>query len=237
MRALQSCDFCGSEAVGTFEVVPAELEPSEDEQRRVVLCPDCRDRLETLLEPLLARVDGSVDGQNAGGDANETVAATTDGRTNRHKGPQRPATGGSEDDESDTGVTITTREITETTDTDADETSLESVDSSEPTAPSSADETGDDGRSDDATDEQTTSRAAAGRRETGTDATEAARSPRAYSKVVRLLRNREFPMERTAVEELAAGAYDLESHEAEAIVDHAIDDGELVEERGVLERP
>ncbi len=72
MRALRRCDFCGADAVGTFEIVPPELEPSEDEQRRVVLCTDCRNRLETLLEPLLVYAGATQNGGRPG--TNATVA-------------------------------------------------------------------------------------------------------------------------------------------------------------------
>jgi len=41
MRALRNCDFCADDAVGAFEIVPPELEPTEAEQRRVVCCSDC----------------------------------------------------------------------------------------------------------------------------------------------------------------------------------------------------
>ena len=62
------------------------------------------------------------------------------------------------------------------------------------------------------------------------------RPPRAYGKLLRLLRNREFPMDRDDVEGLAAGAYDLEREEVEAIVDHAVERGELVEDGRRLRR-
>ncbi|MDS0297182.1 hypothetical protein NDI76_00310 [Halogeometricum sp. S1BR25-6] len=56
MRQLRSCDFCGEDASGIYEVLPAELSPTEDEQRRVVLCDDCLQTLETVVDPLLARL-------------------------------------------------------------------------------------------------------------------------------------------------------------------------------------
>lgn len=56
MRQLRSCDFCGEDASGIYEVLPAELSPTEDEQRRVVLCDDCLRTLETVVDPLLARL-------------------------------------------------------------------------------------------------------------------------------------------------------------------------------------
>lgn len=68
MRELRSCDFCDGDALGTFEVIPDELSPTETEQRRVVLCRDCRETLETVLEPFLARLGGESADSVGGGD-------------------------------------------------------------------------------------------------------------------------------------------------------------------------
>lgn len=186
MRPLRSCDFCDADAVGVFELLPPDLEPSEDEQRRVALCADCKPRLEGLLEPLLARAGATTAG--GGDDADPPADDAADGR-----GPL----------------------LADTTDANADpETTAD--ESGTPADPGS---TVDPGAGD-------------------ADATgDVARPPTAYAKVMRLLRNRDLPMERRAVESLAEGAYDLEDHEAEAIVDHALEQGELVQNGSQLERP
>ncbi|WP_435333508.1 hypothetical protein [Haloarchaeobius sp. TZWWS8] len=56
-------------------------------------------------------------------------------------------------------------------------------------------------------------------------------SPRTYNKVMRLLQNREFPVERSAIEEIAVGAYGVDPDECRSIVDTAIEKG-LVGESG-----
>ncbi|QCS40860.1 hypothetical protein [Natrinema versiforme] len=260
MRELRSCDFCDAEAVGAFEIVPPELEPTEAEQRRVVPCADCKDRLETLLEPLLARA-GAESGAGAGpadGDPDSTgddetdgsgaVVATADESTEKRPRTTSPnATVSETPAESEDG---TTSQPADEADPDSDsesdaEPGLEggiTFERDERTDDAAAGSAGEDG--DEPADGATSKEAA----ETG-DASNAAaaddaestgssnRPPTAYNKVVRLLRNREFPMKRTAVEELAAGAYDLESHEVEAIVDYAVEDGEFVEKGGLLRRP
>jgi hypothetical protein len=58
--------------------------------------------------------------------------------------------------------------------------------------------------------------------------------PEAYYKVLRLLQNREFPMERTDVTALVTGAYDVSPHECERILDTAVERGVLVEEGSTL---
>lgn len=227
MRELRCCDFCDGDAVGTFAVVPPELEPSEDEQRRVVLCGECRDRLRTLLEPLLARAgDDGADGRPRSG-ANES---------------------GSDDAESDTDdvgndtVVATANESTAA----RTRTSSPTATVSEPDddRPDGADTDTDDG---DALDDGSRSRGrvvdgvtigqASDESDDGATAAASDRSPKAYGKVLRLLENRAFPMDRREAQQLAAGAYDLEQHEVSAIVDRAIERGEFVEKRDELRRP
>lgn len=269
MRELRNCDFCDAEAVGAFAIVPPELEPTEAEQRRVVCCPDCRDRLEGLLEPLLARVregagTGANDGRDRDGsdersDGGGSVVATADESTatrSRDASPNATVSGGDEADASDAdsadaagsedGITFERdeRTVDAASATDVDRP----ADSGETDGPDVDDESGADAGSDvdgpatDGSDDERPvtddSDAEPDRSDApgGTDPCSATRPPAAYAKVVRLLRNREFPMQRSAVEELAAGAYDLESREVEAIVDHAIEEGEFVEKRGTLRR-
>ncbi|WP_408960053.1 hypothetical protein [Natrinema sp. 74] len=264
MHELRSCDFCGADAAGAFEIVPPELEPTEAEQRRVVLCADCKDRLETLLEPLLARAgleETAADKCDASDDdsasTGSVVATTGDSTRQRDRTPRsRPnATVSKSDadpetdadpeaasetaheaDASDASLLedgITFEHGDEADDAEVDATAIDELVAEAESDATDADEnderTASDGESAAENNEGTAS---------DDDSTDAPTSPPAvYSKVVRLLRNREFPMQRRAVEELAAGAYDLESHEAEAIVDYALEDGEFVEEREMLVRP
>ena len=215
MRELRSCDFCGGDAAGTFEIVPPELEPTETEQRRVALCPDCKDRLRTLIEPLLARAgvasaDESTRKRSRESSPNATVSDASD---DAEAEPDDDLRAGSASDGAD-AVTESTLE-----DGITFERSAAATDDADETAAGNG-----------ASDES-----ASDTESTASDA--ATRPPTAYSKVVRLLRNREFPMKRSAVEELAAGAYDLEPDEVDAIVDYAIEQGEFVEKRGKLKRP
>ncbi|ELZ22939.1 hypothetical protein C477_03954 [Haloterrigena salina JCM 13891] len=284
MRELRRCDFCGGDAAGAFEIVPPELEPTEAEQRRVVLCTDCKDRLQTLIEPLLARAgagtggessaasagdgrpsDEGDDGDRAGGNASEsgTVVASADESTPKRSRASRPnatvsdaSTGesdaagddvGANDAESDDAEA----EAAETDNSAADAGGDAAIDSeslledgitfehAEPAdgesntpepASTTGEETDDETESDDERSSDAETSASADRDGTS-------QPPAAYGKVLRLLRNREFPMQRSAVESLAAGAYDLESSEVDAIIDHAIERDEFVEKRGELRRP
>lgn len=227
MRALRSCDFCGADAVGTFEIVPPELEPTEAEQRRVVLCGECQHRLEALLEPLLARVGaGGVNREtepkrvSALDDVNESGGVERTVNTVDRTPVDTPST--TPDEAEPTAVADDEDGITFVHDEPTKAVVTESADSSEETespGESSSDEGDSNGDSD-------TTRSEPERR-----------PPKAYGNVVRLLRNREFPMERRAVLALAAGAYDLEAHEAEAVVEYAVSQGELLEAGDELRRP
>ncbi|WP_254532143.1 hypothetical protein [Natrinema gelatinilyticum] len=248
MRELRSCDFCGADAAGTFEIVPPVLEPTEAEQRRVVLCPDCRERLEALIEPLIARAGVDVDvesrtegrqGESTENGSNEktgaVVATANESTEKRRRTPSSNATGseptGSTGSEVETNSDSGTESSAETVLEDGitfERTECDSVTVDE-CEPGSGGTTGSrtESSADDGVDSSASTAAVGPSNPT----------PGAYSKVVRLLRNRHFPMQRSAVEELAAGAYDLEGHEVEAIIDHAVETGEFVEEREMLVRP
>lgn len=230
MRELRRCDFCGDDAVGTFAVLPAALEPTEAEQRRVVLCPDCKARLETLLEPLLERV-GADDTESETEPADDGADSHTDGTT----------TGDTE-----TGTVVgsadeATRKRSRDATTDAGLEGGITFERSEPTADGDGSETEGSDADADVTDDRATDTDAPDSSGESSDESAVANTgtppSNAYGKVVRLLRNREFPMERSAVESLAAGAYDLEADEVDAIVEHAIEQGEFVENGGQLRRP
>lgn len=60
MREVRSCDFCGEDAAGAYEVVPAGTGVTA-EARRMLLCDGCRDRLAAVVDPLLDAL-GDSDG-------------------------------------------------------------------------------------------------------------------------------------------------------------------------------
>ncbi|WP_435146719.1 hypothetical protein [Halobaculum sp. P14] len=58
--------------------------------------------------------------------------------------------------------------------------------------------------------------------------------PPNFRKVMRLLNNREFPVDRAEIVELASGAYELDTRDVDDIIDYAVDRGVLAEENGAL---
>lgn len=224
MRALRNCDFCGAEAVGTFEMVPPELEPTEAEQRRVVLCDDCETLLADLVEPLLARVGADADaatrgrddgGSDAGGEtprrerARGRNAARSDSTRSDSTGDAAAGANGADAGENRTDASARTGIAFEREGDAGRGRETEP----EPPADGEADSTADDASS------------------------ASASPPNAYGKVVRLLRNREFPIHREDAAGLVESAYDLERDEVDAVIDRAVERGEFVADGNRLRRP
>lgn len=77
MKQVQSCDFCGGDATGVYEPYPPALPDSP----RLLLCDGCRDRLERVVQPLVAAIDGPAadDGGAAGSPASPSTGSSTTG--------------------------------------------------------------------------------------------------------------------------------------------------------------
>jgi hypothetical protein len=217
MRALRSCDFCGEQAVGTFEVMPAELDPTEAERRRVVLCDSCKDTLGTLLEPLIERVDvstddGETDGKSEREDTDTETQTDLIGTSAEDDGS---LLGGMSDgdDESKPGdtadLTGSTQEVAESASSGDDQPTADASDGSAEEPSGAAGQSGGT-RPDD--------------------------KPENYGQVLRLLRNREFPMTREEIVTIATSAYQLDARNVQVIIDEAISRGEFGETNGQLTR-
>lgn len=73
MREVRTCDFCGEDATGVYEVVPASADGAVD-ARRMLLCDDCRETLASVVDPLLETLESEGDVA-----ADATTESTTDG--------------------------------------------------------------------------------------------------------------------------------------------------------------
>ena len=298
MRQLRACDFCGDDALGAFEVVPPELSPTEAEQRRVVLCTDCRVTLEELLEPLLARagvetVDGTdvevvgtdeeVDGTDEKVDETDdevddaAVETPTSGDGTRSSNVNATPADDSPIEES--SVEDSSRDATPIDEPTADGSSTGDESSDEPAAdhpsdvadsieawagatPSGGDDSAEkpmgeaadekaDGQADEGASKVVDEGASSDvvvvshadesidDRDSSPNESEASSGALApeYGKLLRLLRNRDLPMNRSKVEALASGAYDLDGHEVEALIDAAVERGDLVDDGGRIRLP
>ncbi|QZY00728.1 hypothetical protein [Halobaculum rubrum] len=217
MRELD-CDFCGGTAAGAYEVLPADLDPSPDEQVRVVLCGSCRETLDDVLAPLLDRL-----GADGAGDDHSFAADAAD-----HSSSAAGADSDGDDDADDSGIALDI----------AGSVTAPEKSNSKPGTPNGESTTKDatKGAAEDATKDAMGDAAAVDTDPTDDPgATEPSREePADFRKVMRFLNNREFPVDRAEVAQFAAGAYDLEDEDVREIFDYAIERGVLVEENGQL---
>ncbi|KAB1187171.1 MULTISPECIES: hypothetical protein [Haloferax] len=223
MRELRTCDFCGADAVGVFEVLPPEFTPATDQQR-VALCGHCEETLTDVIAPLLTRlgVDTEVDEQSSSArraQSGDVAEGTSAGNRTQSDGV----------DEQSSSAHQAQSEAVDTTPTPPEPADHDSPDEAEDdTDPLEVDSVqADDGEAhdDDVEPEETVA----------DDDTPA--EPPQFRKVVRILQNREFPVERGDVEALASNAYDLDDQEVADIFDYAVERGLLVDDDGTLRKP
>jgi hypothetical protein len=266
MADLQVCYFCGvgpDSSLGEYAVVPPALDPDEDQQASVVLCPDCRQKLTTVMEPVVeaagAHTGGGSDSDDAAGGpgaagGSDTDAAAgggprspgggsdaADGRTGRPSGdpaPGSPDSGPAADDDplAGPGSTADDDEAARGSTADDDVTVEDAGDSD----PVSADDGGTRpaDRPDDPSPEPTEpDEDAPPRDQPHADDELVGRNNEAYNKTLRLLQNREFPVERHEIEQVAANAYQLDPQEVSDAIDALIRKGLLTQEGAQLVRP
>lgn len=245
MDRLSSCYFCGTaldEPLTEYPIVPAALNPG-DTQRSVVVCRSCQRKLDTVMEEIVAAVEADRDGITAvdtsqAADSEAGDRATADRDAHHEHGDRR-------------------REGMPSTDPDLDGSNALEADEVDPF---DIDEGGDGGGSDDGGsngNESDDSRGSSSESD-GSDSNgggsngdgsydgestsesageEPSLSAFEYNKVMRLVQNREFPLDRTEIETVAANAYDISRRDCARILDAAVDRGLLAERDGQLVRP
>ena len=263
MRQLRRCDFCGGDAAGVYEVLPPELDPTEAEQRRVVLCADCADTLETVVDPLLDRlgVDTRDRASETDPNAGDPSPDATDPRGASEPRTQEPVdVGGDTRERSAAPATSGDTDANPGIGADADPVQWggsgadgegeepasdplhDGVAGGEPAGdaePDPSEPNADDGSGSDPPAEAADGAGAdpaAGDAGSGGTGSTLGDEPAEFRTVMRLLGNREFPVERDAVVDLAASAYDLDEDHVHRIIDHAVDRGVIVDDGGTLRR-
>lgn len=262
MRELD-CDFCGAAAAGAYEIGPAPPDRSPTDRRRLVLCDDCHATLSTAVEPLLERLRaaesgtagatesgtagatefGTAGAAESGADestdesglepAGSTSEAASDGAVtdderardtgdDRRGGVDPRAANGSADavgggtDARDDGDDAA--DETGDTDDDAANAGDDAASAGDGAAAGSDDEADDTGETD------------------ASDRSQGGEEPPQFRKVMRLLNNRSFPVDRSEFVDLAAGAYELEAAAVEESLAYAVERGVLGAEGGQLVR-
>lgn len=228
---LRSCYFCGTvdDALDTT-AIPGDA----DDPVQVTLCLDCRAKLERVLEAVAGT---AVDREGSEAGASHADDPPSDGPDGvvRASGDvtfdARPDAGGGDDG----GGGGAGGEATD--DAEADGEPAGACDG-EP--PGEGDEKGEGTDPDEpaaAEDDPARDRSAPadGGDLRGLDADDRGKVG-TYRKALRLLRNREFPMERAAVVDLLGSAYDLGPAECDRLVEFAVEKGVLVEDGTELRR-
>ena len=203
MVALSDCYFCGTVAddLEQYSVLPAEMDPPEERQRRVVVCLTCREKLDRVIESVVAFATEAEVPEAGASEAGTSEGDTSDGKSGA---------------EADRGAGDETGE-------ERDGGATEVVSEEEPT-----EEEGDEPASSEGSDDPAPTE--------GSDDPVPSELPPEANKVLRLLGNRSFPVDRGETVAVATNAYDLERAQVEAVLATLVDRGQLREENGTLYR-
>jgi hypothetical protein len=244
MVQLRSCYFCG--ATGALSEYEARPRTVDTEPPRVVLCDRCHTKLSNVLSPLVDDVELAVVTADPL-PPTETSTATDHPTDALSGGPAGPDDHPTQPEVTFAEPASTDRPASETADPDtaADDEADAVGDTDDavevndpPTATSPAADA-----SPDTDAEGVVGSAAEGGGDhdedeaaTGAEAASSTDLDRVYHKLLRFLRNREFPIPRAEAEAVAQSAYDLTGREASRVVQRAVDRGVLEERDGDLHR-
>lgn len=251
MQRLSSCYFCGDAvdaAIEEYPLVSSDRFESLETDQRVVLCPSCRRKLTTVIERVL---EAALGGRPTDGDPEELLAEMDDGeemsvtKIESIDPPDQLGTSGEAADGTDAsaGQPAESDPATNGADEDAEDGAEQedqrdepapSIDSDGPAADGDVDNgaAGQQSEGED-TDEDpsdgTESAAAVVEAEVGYQKAE-------FNRVVRLLQNREFPVEIDELTVVAESAYGIDEETTHAIVDALIERGVVADNGDELVR-
>ncbi|MFC7077325.1 hypothetical protein [Haloarcula halophila] len=252
------CGTALDASLSEYPVVPRALQPAGTDGRSVVLCPTCRRKLATIVESVVAAAGEGSPEDGVTGDA-ETLPSAADDEdltgmldesgmeprpdpmdlsdaNETEDDSESPVATGSHDDpnagtepasgSSDRAVDET-RTDTATDGTDDGPAPNRASENGQPTEPSRE-------------REESSEESPTGSTASDTDESEQSDDGEAddgqgltrleYNKVMRLLQNRELPVDRSEIQAVAVNAYEIEPGEFDTIVDAAID-RDLIDER------
>lgn len=245
MDRLSSCYFCGGAldaSLSEYPVVPKQLQPDEELQRSVVLCSTCQHKLADIVESVVTAAEADGEGalpsaDRAGRDNSDDSARLLDGSASE---TQSDSPDGDADPESE-GVALLDDEsdvpedgLLGAAETDATPSSTDSA-ATATQAPSDAaterSESVDTGQPAESvgTDQRDDPDAGSGGTADGPTLTKLE-----YSKVMRLLQNRDLPVDRAEIRDVAVNAYDIDPAQFDAIIDAAVRRDLIGQENGRL---
>jgi|GEM_PF-1404462 len=203
MDRLASCYFCGDAVDAQLQEYSLVTSDRIETGRTVVLCPSCRQKLTTVVEDVLA---AAIDGGSA------TDGPSVDLDDDPLETLEQPT-----DEDHMTATDV--EPINGDGDTPSDDRAAEAAAMGDRETTDGATVTGDEATSD-STDEQA-----------GNSQDDASFERAEYNKVVKLLQNREFPVEIEEITVVARSAYGIDRNTTHAILDALIDRG-VLEDRG-----
>ena len=239
MTEFDACYFCGvavDAPVAEYDVVPAAV--SNDHGPTASLCPSCKGKLEKVLEPAIRRLDVTeenaavtlepiTDEDDAQADSGADSRSATPTRTTESTPDERPEKTGGDPapgrDAFNDGIKV------EPADGAHDDEQAENSDEQSGKQSASTKSTA-------SADAEVNTRETRDTDDADPDAPERPETE-TYNRVVRLLQNREFPVDRSEFETLASSAYDVSPAECERVIKYAIYRDELDEHDGLLQKP
>jgi len=237
MDQLSSCYFCGGAldvSLSEYPIIPKSLDPEAQKQGTVVLCSTCREKLATIVEPAV---------EAAKADARETAGTVTDTGTAGQSEPSEasgtPTTVESTPTDSvveptNDGSLLGSDTPTANNRTTSGQSEEPAESPPEPDATEAAETNAQDGRAEQAGDPETGSEDTGGNATSDSNDTDPSLTKLEYNKVMRLLQNREMPVDRVEIREVAVNAYDIEGEQFDAIIDAAVDRDLIGQENGQL---
>ncbi|MBV0901388.1 hypothetical protein [Haloarcula salina] len=237
MEQLSSCYFCGGAldaSLAEYPIVPKSLRPDAETQGTVVLCSTCRQKLAAIVEPVVEAAKAS-DGERESAaldDSERGLADEPESESPPDDGIVDPASdgtllGGANGGSPGTDADATAADPDAGTGTATDATASDAAENdTESTAETATEsETGDATVSGE-TDADSEAQSTADR--------EPSLTKLEYNKVMRLLQNRELPVDRAEIREVAVNAYDIEPEQFDAVIDAAVERDLLGQSNGRL---
>ncbi len=226
MVDLASCYFCGAvESLKEYPVIPQDFYPPDEVQRTVVVCPTCREKLASVLEPVLGYLE-----------APETADHPTSASSSST--PANVSTPADERSTDSPSATVTTKDrpasTTNRSRNAGEDTPQETSSPATATAGNGANESSLMDKIEHDRERVYTESRDAGYRWDPDDTGSSNGLPDTAKQVARLLQNRDFPVERATIEDLASGAYDIHRSDCREAIDALVREGYLTESDGVL---
>lgn len=225
MVDLAACYFCGAaldDTLSEVPILPESLREAGTDSPTVTLCPSCEEKLGKVTEAVAAAVEGehASDVSSTASDADSSASSTGSPAGDDSRDPLEPGaddlvdpeTGGGSSAASDSGGPATADSESAAGDAETEPDPAHESDASE------ADNSGDSG-------------------ERSVVEGDHSISALEYNKVMRLLQNREFPVDREEIVTVAASAYQVSRQDCDRVIEVAIDRGLIGESEGQLVEP